>query len=397
MNDSSMPSRPNSTNTLLVAALICLTGILVYQTWTRGVSSTANANPNYIPRTVTPTAEPGAAEQVTIDVFRQTSPSVVFIRTKGYQPVLFGGLQEKELSSGTGFVWDNQGHIVTNLHVIKEVLVSKSTALQVQFADKSLVDAEFIGGVQEHDIAVLKVNATPEQLQPILLGTSNDLQVGQSVLAIGNPFGFDQTLSTGVIGGLNRIVGREDGKETLDGLIQTDAAINPGNSGGPLLDSSGRMIGVNTAIVSPTGAYAGLGFAVPADSVVQSVDTVLSESDGERKPILGISIMPPELVSQWGVPDKINRRGLFIKQVFPGGPASSTDLRGTRQSGYRVYLGDQITALNDVPVTTVEELHAELEKYSPGDVVTLSAYRDNQLGTVEVELEAQTLLFSEVP
>lgn len=392
MNDASKQLGPNSTNSLLVVALMGLSAILAYQTWAGGASTTGG-NANYSPREVTPTAEPGATEQATIDVFQQTSPSVVFIRTQGFQPVLFGGVQEKELSSGTGFVWDEQGHIVTNLHVIKEVLVSKNTALQVQFADKSVADATFIGGVQEHDIAVLKVDASPEQLRPILLGTSDDLQVGQSVLAIGNPFGFDQTLSTGVIGGLNRIVGKESGQDTLNGLIQTDAAINPGNSGGPLLDSSGRLIGVNTAIVSPTGAYAGLGFAVPANSVVKSVDMVLTESTGERKPILGISVLAPDQVAEWGIPDEINERGLFIGQVFPNGPASATDLRGTRQSGYRVYLGDQITALNDVPIATVEQLHAELEKYSPGDVVTVSAYRENQLGNVEVKLEARTLLF----
>lgn len=391
MNDASRQNRPTSTNSLLVVALIALSAILAYQTWAGRASARLHTG-NYSSREVTPTVEPGAAEQATIDVFQQTSPSVVFIRTRGFQPVLFGGVKEKELSSGTGFVWDKQGHIVTNLHVIKEVLVSKNAALEVQFADKSVANATFIGSVQEHDIAVLRVEAAPEQLKPILLGTSDDLQVGQSVLAIGNPFGFDQTLSTGVIGGLNRIVGKESGQETLDGLIQTDAAINPGNSGGPLLDSAGRLIGVNTAIVSPTGAYAGLGFAVPSNSVVKSVEMVMAESTGDRKPILGISVLAPDQVADWGIPTEINKRGLFIGQVFPNGPAASTDLRGTRQSGRFVYLGDQITALNGVPITTVEELHAQLEKYSPGDVVTVSAYRENRLGEVEVKLEARRLL-----
>lgn len=381
---------PGSTNMILVGALVVLSAILAWQTWAResGTSS-------YTSRMAAPKEDLNANEESRIRVFQEASPSVVFVRTKGYEPVLFSGVQEKELSSGTGFVWDDQGHIITNLHVIQERLVSSNTELEVQFADKTIVDAAFVGGVQEHDIAVLKVDPSGLNLKPIRLGTSDDLQVGQTALAIGNPFGFDQTLSTGVIGGLNRIVGQEGREETLTGLIQTDAAINPGNSGGPLLDSSGRMIGVNTAIVSPTGAYSGLGFAVPSDRVVESVNLVLerSSSDQSQTPVLGISVLRPDEVSTWGVPDQINRRGLFIRQIFSAGPAARTPLVPTRQLGYRVYLGDQITALNDVPIDSVETLDAELRRYKPGDVVVLTFYRANNKGRVEIKLDPPTYLF----
>lgn len=389
---SGRPSSSSSVNLWLVIALIALAATVVWQSLQPSIPA-SGSNDAYVARVVTPKGDLAASEQSTIAVFRQTSPSVVFIRTKGFQSVLWGRSQEQELSSGTGFVWDRQGHIVTNLHVIRDTLLSNNTALEVQFADKTVVDAEVIGAVQQNDIAILKVAAAAEQLSPIPLGTSDDLQVGQQVMAIGNPFGFDQTLSTGVIGGLNRSVASEGGERSLSGLIQTDAAINPGNSGGPLLDSSGRMIGVNTAIVSPTGAYSGLGFAVPVDSVIDSVEMVLEESSGRRTPQLGIFLLKPETVEEWGVPPEISSRGLFIDQILPNGPAAHTDLQGLQRRGFRVALGDQIAALDDKPLTSVEELRTVLSAYSPGDVVTLKVYRGNQLGTVEVKLQARKLIF----
>lgn len=385
-NTSSRSAGSGSTNMILVAALIVLSAILAWQTWARESGRT-----DFTSRTATPRQDLGADEESRIRVFREASPSVVFIRTKGYQSVMFSGIQEKELSSGTGVVWDDQGHIITNLHVIEERLMSASTELEVQFADKTIVDAKLVGGVQEHDIAVLKVDPGSLSLKPIQLGTSEDLQVGQTVLAIGNPFGFDQTLSTGVIGGLNRIVGREGRQETLSGLIQTDAAINPGNSGGPLLDSSGRMIGVNTAIVSPTGAYSGLGFAVPSDRVLESVNLVLERSSSPQMPVLGISVLDPDVVAQWGVPPELNSRGLFVRRV--SGPAARTPLRATQQLGYRVFLGDQISALNDVPITTVDKLETELRRYKPGDIIELSFFRETRPMRVEIQLEAPTFFF----
>lgn len=389
----SSPIPSSNTNALLVMVLVVLSGGLAYQIFTRDAPARPTRPVDFKPRAVTPKGELGADEQSTISIFRDASPSVVFIRTKGYANVLFGSSERQEISSGTGFVWDKQGHIVTNLHVVEDALNSSDSELEVQFADQTVVDAEIIGGVREFDIAVLRISVPEQQLSPILLGTSDDLQVGQQVLAIGSPFGFDQTLSTGVIGGLNRSVARENNESFLDGLIQTDAAINPGNSGGPLLDSSGRLIGVNTAIVSPTGAYSGLGFAVPATSVIESVEMVLAESSGNQKPVLGISILSPEQATLLGVPTQLIERGLFIKQIDPTGPAAKAGLRPMQQSGFRIFLGDQIAAIDGTPVNTLEQLHATLKQYVPGDVVTLEVYRDSRRGEVDVTLEARKLLF----
>lgn len=380
-------------NFMLVGILVLLTAVLAWQVWDRSATTEGRADGTYEPREVVPKGDLASAEQTTISVFKQASPSVVFIRTKGYQHYLLGGSQEKELSSGTGFVWDQDGHIVTNLHVVRQALQNAETELEVQFADQTVADAEIVGGVYEYDVAVVKVNTDRNRLTPIRLGTSDDLEVGQWVLAIGSPFGFDQTLSTGVIGGLNRSVATEDGSGILSGLIQTDAAINPGNSGGPLLDSSGRMIGVNTAIVSPTGAYSGLGFAVPVSRVISSVDMVLEESTSNRKPILGVSILSPEHAGMLGISNEVIERGLFIKQIEKGGPADIAGLRGTRQRGYRIYMGDQIRSIDGKPVSSAEELQALLSAHKPGDVVTVGIVRGNQMGEVDVKLQAQKLLF----
>ncbi|MCA9048760.1 MAG: trypsin-like peptidase domain-containing protein, partial [Planctomycetaceae bacterium] len=328
--------RPHSANLWLVGILLLLSGALTWQILSTAFRPTPAGN--YVPRAVTPRGELGADESATIEIFRQTSPSVVFIQTKGFRPTYFGGGIEEELSSGTGFVWDERGYIVTNLHVVREALSRGANAtLEVKFPGDIVTDAEVVGGVFENDIAVLKVAADAVPLQPILLGTSADLEVGQKVLAIGNPFGFDQTLSTGVIGGLNRTVGTGQQGEALSGLIQTDAAINPGNSGGPLLDSAGRLIGVNTAIVSPTGAYSGLGFAVPVDAVLDSVPRVVEEASGKQRPeLLGASVLNRESALQLGIPQEIIDRGLIVGRVLHNSAAFDAGLMP----------GDQITAVD---------------------------------------------------
>lgn len=384
-------------NALLVGVLFLLTAVLAWQVWDRSNPQPSGTIGDYKPREITPRGDLASAEQTTISVFKQASPSVVFIRTKGYERYLFGEVQEKELSSGTGCVWDKQGHIITNLHVVKQQLQNPNTELQVQFSDQTVFDAEVVGGVFEYDVAVLKIDPDPERLVPIRLGTSDDLQVGQWVMAIGSPFGFDQTLSTGVIGGLNRSVSTAEGGGVLSGLIQTDAAINPGNSGGPLLDSSGRLIGVNTAIVSPTGAYSGLGFAVPVSGVVTSVDMILEQSTKKSKPILGISILTAEQAALLRIPEEVVARGLFIKQVEKGGPADVAGLKGLGQSVYGIRLGDQIVSVNEEPVTTVQALQDILAKHEPGDILTVGFLRYDRRGArpgvADVTLQAQKLLF----
>ncbi|MCA9060399.1 MAG: trypsin-like peptidase domain-containing protein, partial [Planctomycetaceae bacterium] len=215
----------SSAGNWLVVVLVILVGLLLLRT----VGDLLQSRPDYSPRLVTPRGELGADEKSTFDVFRQASPSVVFIRTKEFRRLSYGGAEEQELSSGTGFVWDESGHIITNLHVVVDAIVRDQTQLQVQLSDSTVLDAEFIGAVHQHDVAVLRVDTDPAKLVPITVGTSDDLEVGQKVLAIGNPFGFDRTLSTGVIGGLDRSVATESSGGVLHGLIQTDAAINPGN------------------------------------------------------------------------------------------------------------------------------------------------------------------------
>lgn len=316
-------------NGWLVVVLVILMAVLLFRT----VNETLSSRRDYTPRVVAARGDLAGDEQARIAVFENSASSVVFVKTKGWQPNRFNtaSLEEQELSSGTGFVWDEQGHIITNFHVVKESVLRADTQLEVQFIDGSVHDAEFIGAVYQHDIAVLKVTVPPALLIPIALGTSDDLRVGQTVLAIGNPFGFDRTLSEGVIGGLNRTVPTSDkDNEFLDGLIQTDAAINPGNSGGPLLDSAGRLIGVNTAIVSTSGASAGLGFAVPVRDVMKSVADVLRQAKGSQSGALGIVILAEKSAKGLGVPDEIFARGPILHHVYPYSAAAEAGLQGTQ-------------------------------------------------------------------
>ena len=381
----------SSTNLFLVAVVAVLASIMGYQWWT----SLANGHSSVTYESRLPAArgEFSNDEKSTISIFRQSSPSVVSIRVKISEA--YSG-REQEVSSGSGVVWDDQGHILTNFHVVERAVIDTQFVLEVQFADQTVVDATVVGGVREDDLAVLRVSQDATKLVPIRLGTSNDLEVGQTVLAIGSPFGFDQTLSTGVIGGLNRSVSNEQGTP-LTGLIQTDAAINPGNSGGPLLDSDGRLIGVNTAIISPTGAYSGLGFAVPASKVMESVDLVFSHASGTPRPIIGISVLSPEGALRYQVPKETVARGLLIQFVDPRGPAAQLGLQPTRvfQLGrglFRLVIGDQIAGVNGQRVVTLEELQAAIRKHQPGDQVTLDVYRGDQLLKMDVVLQAATII-----
>jgi len=389
-------NRPSGTaaNGWLVIVLGILVCVLIFRT----ISDTITNRPNYTPRTVTPRGDLAANEQSTIDVFQLAAPSVVYVRTRNDQQSQFrNGLIPDELSSGTGIVWDESGHIVTNLHVVRSNLLLEQTNLTVQLIDGTELDAIVIGGVWEHDIAVLRVEASASQLHPITLGTSNDLQVGQRVMAIGNPFGFDHTLSTGVIGGLNRSVATDIEDEVLSGLIQTDAAINPGNSGGPLLDSAGRLIGVNTAIVSPSRASAGLGFAVPVDAVMESVAIVLEGVSKSTAGHLGVGLLGWQEAQQFRIPREIFERGPIVRNVFPTTAADDAGLRQTRPAvniyGRFIELGDQIIGVDGEPVRTGEELREIIRSRRPGDQVTLTLIRDEQQLTVSVVLKTPTLIY----
>lgn len=371
-------------NSWLVVVLTILVGILL----TKSVLDSYRNRPEYVQRTVTPRGELGADEKANIEVFNAVSPSVVNVRLKGYQQRFDGSVQAQEFSSGTGFVWDEAGHIITNLHVVREVLMRSGAELEVQLADSQVFDADFIGAVSKHDIAVLRIDAQPSQLIPITIGSSEDLKVGQRVLAIGNPFGFDRTLSEGVIGGLDRSVGTND-ENVLAGLIQTDAAINPGNSGGPLLDSAGRLIGVNTAIVSTSGASAGLGFAVPVNDVHQSVELVLKESSAEPTPTMGVAILDVETARENGIPENLLAGGLVVLEVYPDTPAAAAGLQGCRRRGFSVVLGDQITAIDEQPVSRFEDLKDILAGKKPGDTITLDIVRGTSRLKVPLTLEGR--------
>jgi S1-C subfamily serine protease len=234
---------------------------------------------NAVPRVVTPRGDLAAEEKATIELFREASKSVVYIRTIALRRDVFTlNVYEIPEGTGSGFIWDEQGHIVTNYHVIRT-----ASAAHVTLADNSTYNAQLVGVEPAKDLAVLQIDAPKRLLRPIPIGTSRDLLVGQTVFAIGNPFGLDQTLTTGIISALNREI-QSVTRQPIQGVIQTDAAINPGNSGGPLLDSAGRLIGVNTAIYSPSGAYAGIGFAIPVDTVNQVVPQLIQQGRNARQP-----------------------------------------------------------------------------------------------------------------
>lgn len=369
-----------ATNNWLVVILTGLVGVLLI----RSLLDSYRNRPDYSSRTVVPRGELGADEKSTISIFENVADSVVYIRVIGVRNGL-GGPVPEEWASGTGFVWDEAGHIITNGHVVQRSL--SGGRIQVQFSDNQTYDAELLGIVSRSDVAVLRIDAPPSKLTPISIGASDDLKVGQTVLAIGNPFGFDRTLSTGVIGGLNRTVLAEQ-QSVLGGMIQTDAAINPGNSGGPLLDSAGRLIGVNTAIVSTTGASAGLGFAVPVNDVRESVDLVMAERAKPPMPRMGVSILDVETAKANRIPEELLAGGLVVLKVYPDTPAEGAGLVGCRQQGNTVFLGDQIVAINDQPVASYDQLTAILREFAAGDSVVLDVVRGGKKLQLPITLVA---------
>jgi S1-C subfamily serine protease len=356
--------------TLLPLLLILVAILLGVQLWSllgRGGLPTADLVPDAQPRPIAPAGDLADDEQATIALFRQASKSVVFITSSRAGRGLDLDILGIPRGSGSGFVWDENGYIVTNFHVLEA-----GDRFKVTLEDQSTWDAVPIGAAPDSDIAVLRINAPPGSLTPLLVGTSQDLEVGQKVFAIGNPFGLDQTLTTGVVSGLGRQIQARTGR-TIENVIQTDAAINPGNSGGPLLDSRGRLIGVNTAIYSPSGAFAGIGFAIPVDTVQRVVPQILRHGRLVR-PTLGIQFFPDSLTRRLGID------GALVARVEAGTPAARAGLRPTRQtSDGDLIWGDLVVAVDGQPVETVEELRTIIENRDVGDQVTLTIVRG--LGT----------------
>lgn len=309
-----------------------------------------------------------AEEQALIKVFERVAPSVVNIDTTALQATLFSmRVDEVQQGSGSGFVYDVQGHVVTNFHVIEGALARRGKVF-VTLKSGDRLEARIVGAEPDKDIALLKIEPAGKPLVPVVMGRSETLRVGQTVLAIGNPFGLDQTLTTGVVSALGReIQSRTDRK--IQDVIQTDAAINPGNSGGPLLDSRGRVIGVNTQIYSPSGASAGIGFAIPA-SAVQRVVPQLMKYGRVNRPILGVRLISDAIASRNGI------EGVILESVEPGGPADSAGLRGLVQtrSGYPA-VGDVIVAIDDKKVRDSGELLDALDQFQPGDTIKVTVVR----------------------
>lgn len=332
------------------------------------------------PRSVTARGDLAGDEIATIELFERASPTVVFISTRQrVMNVWTRNVLSVPRGNGSGLVWDDLGHVVTNNHVVEGA--SEAT---VRLNDGRSYRAVLIGSSPSHDLAVLRINVPFDRPPAVPIGTSGDLRVGQKVFAIGNPFGLDYTLTSGLISALDRSLEDEDGT-TIEHLIQTDAAINPGNSGGPLLDSAGRLIGINTAIYSPSGAYAGIGFAVPVDTVNRVVPQLIAKGRYIR-PSLGVSI---DADVNRVITERLGVTGVVVLQVQPGSAAEAAGLRSTRvDADGDVIPGDVILAVAGIAVESISGLLSALEKQRIGDQITLRIWRDGREIEVPLVLQA---------
>jgi S1-C subfamily serine protease len=284
---------------------------------------------------------------------------------------------EQQTSGGSGFVWDTAGRIVTNYHVVEDLRKRPGLQLRVVMADRTSYTATLIGTAADSDLAVVHISAPKEKLKPIAVGTSSDLKVGQKAYAIGNPFGLSLTMTKGIISSLNRIIESPSGVK-IPKVIQTDAAINPGNSGGPLLDKTGRLIGVNTSIATPNGGNVGIGFAIPVDTV-NRVATELIQTGKSLRPDLGVKLYDERRLRQARYD-----HGVMLDRVTPNGPASKAGLRGVEYNarGIPVKPGDLIVAINGQTVNDVEDYERVVRELKPGEAATVKLVR----GTTEMEL-----------
>jgi S1-C subfamily serine protease len=373
--EPSPPYRESGLTKVLAILLLLVAGALVFTV----IHDRRNAQhfTSYEPRPIAqrPDDKLGADEQATIDVFSKFSRSVVHVTslaTRRNQMTL--DVTEIPQGVGSGFVWDQDGHIVTNFHVVQE-----GDRASVTLNNGATYPAKIVGVAPDKDIAILHIDVDPKELLPLPIGASAGLKVGQKVLAIGNPFGLDQTLTTGVISGLGREIKSVTGRPIYD-VIQTDASINPGNSGGPLLDSAGRLIGINTAIYSPSGANAGIGFAVPVDTINAIVPQLLKNGKITR-PGLGINILSDAIASQHRID------GVAIMQVVPGGAAEQGGIVGAKSMGGAVELGDVIVAIDGTEVHRTNDLFKALDNHKVGDQVEITVENNSKRRSVKVTLQ----------
>ncbi len=347
---------------VLMVVVAVLLALFVLQPYVTGFLFSARE-----PRPVAARGDLSDYERSTIRVFETVAPSVVQVVALSGRGPAGGG----PAGSGTGFIWDAAGHVVTNNHVVEN-----GSSFVVRLASGEVLPAEVVGRAPNYDLAVLRVQRQGGLPAPVPVGSSADLKVGQTAYAIGNPFGLDQSLTTGIISALKRRLPTSGGREVAD-VIQTDAAINPGNSGGPLLDSSGRLIGVNTAIFSPSGTNAGIGFAIPVD-VVNRVVPELIRSGRVPTPGIGILAGDETLAAQLGV------NGVIVAGVVPGSPADQAGLRGIDpRAGI---IGDIIVGVEDAPVRHLPDLTDRLEQTGVGNTINLKVLRDNRTRTIEVRI-----------
>lgn len=331
--------------------------------------------PDATPRAIEARGDLALDEKTTIEIFQQSAPSVVYITTSALRRDFFSlNVYEIPQGTGSGFIWDEEGHIVTNYHVVEG-----ANRVDVTLNDGKSLKASVIGASPEKDIAVLYITAPSTSLSPIVIGESSNLLVGQKVFAIGNPFGLDHTMTSGIVSALGREIKSVSG-QTIRDVIQTDAAINPGNSGGPLLDSAGRLIGVNTAIYSQTGESAGIGFAVPVEVVNRVVPDLIKYGKAIR-PGLGVTIAN----------DTVNQRlkdpGILIINVHPGSAAETAGLIGTYRENGKIILGDIIESINGVTLKNFDDLRHELDNLAIGQEVTLGIVRNGDHRSVSIILE----------
>jgi len=335
-----------------------------------------------------------------VEVFERTSPSVANIKTSIVQPgqlLSSGRPSEYPAGAGSGFVWDTDGHIITNYHVVASALdaermkaprrapfgkLSRKVTVKLSGRDDE-VEAQIIGYEADKDLAVLKVDPANVQLTPLEIGSSSNLRVGQNVLAIGNPFGLDTTLTSGIVSALGRDIQGAGGRPIKD-CIQTDAAINPGNSGGPLMDSNGRLIGINTMIYAPggIGANVGIGFAIPVDTVSRIVKQIIAFGQDAR-PSLGVAVLPDSDRERYARSLGRPLQGAVIAEVVPGSPAALAKLEPLKSQRNSILLGDMITAVNGARITTNEELLCAVEEAEPEEALSLTVMRNCDPDRVE--------------
>ncbi|MFN2183393.1 MAG: S1C family serine protease [Anaerolineae bacterium] len=369
-----------------------------------GPTSTALPVPTAMPApTAVPTVSPApqtpavvegmlTLEQEIISVYESVGLGVVNITNRSYAYDFFMRPVPQE-GSGSGIIYDQEGHVITNYHVIED-----ATELLVTLPDETTVEAQVVGADPANDLAVLQIDVAPELLHPVPLGQSSDLRVGQFVIAIGNPFGFERTLTVGVVSALGRVIESPD-ERFIGEIIQTDAAINPGNSGGPLLDLSGQVIGVNTAIFSPSQASAGIGFAVPVDTVRRVVPELIARGYYPH-PWLGLSYVwdlnadRAQILREVGMDVPVDE-GVLLLEIAPNSPASAAGLRGGQEQvrlGRTMILigGDILAAIDGEPIATGRDLLRFLDtRTEVGQTIQVTVWRDGQQVTIPVTLEEQ--------